>query len=244
MEKYLIKISGFCHKRLLIIFLIPMLINCSDPKPIVPINNPPQISEFSATPNTVPPSDSVKLQVVATDPDKDELFCSYDLTGGSITNPNNFTTYWIAPKDTGTYKIIVTVSDGKLSDKDSVHIKVIPALIITSPRKGEMVDRRIPVEGTCSIIPAEYYIWLVVRPSIENNWYPQGTSTSTNWSIAAIIGLPDSHDEKFYLKAMLIKKNGSLDEDLNNALKNESYIPANDGHSDIILKTEIYVYRI
>lgn len=206
-------------------------------------NRPPKIESISITRGEVAPGDSVEIHVIASDPDGDKLQYSYDLTGGSITDPDSSVTLWIAPQVEGTYTITITVSDGNLSDKGSVIIKVRKAITITYPTEGDSVDRSITILGRCSTIPDGYYIWLVVQPDIEPNWYPQGTSSSTDWSIRAVIGLPNSIGEKFWLIATLIKKDGDLDEKLKVALQNESYITADEGNPDIKLQTKIYVYR-
>jgi len=169
-------------------------------------NNPPEINKFEANPDTVEPSGSVELKVDATDPDGDSLEYDYDLTDGSITDPNSPVTNWIAPQIEGEYTITVTVSDGKLSDKDSVTITVQiqhQVIKIVKPQHGGLVSRITTVEGTTQKLPQGAEIWIFIHPKndiiykqddpgivmADGSWKSHGCVFGNEWDVRKIFDL-------------------------------------------------------
>lgn len=92
---------------------------CAAPKspapvepPPAPVNNPPVISSLTADQQVVQPSGKVLLTCLASDPESDNLSYNWTASGGVLEGSANSVS-WIAPNNPGSYKVTVTVSDGK-----------------------------------------------------------------------------------------------------------------------------------
>jgi len=73
-------------------------------------NEPPIIEEVAASKTEVGPGDEITINVVANDPDGDELSYEYEVSAGEIEGSGSIVT-WIAPLEEGTYFINVIVRD-------------------------------------------------------------------------------------------------------------------------------------
>jgi hypothetical protein len=80
--------------------------------PPEPVNNSPIITALQADPQEVQPLGKSNLICVANDPDGDTLAYSWTAGAGTIDSSESAVT-WTAPKDPGSYKVSVVVSDGK-----------------------------------------------------------------------------------------------------------------------------------
>ena len=76
-----------------------------------PDNVPPVISSIAVDPEKAAPSETVSVEVVAADPDGDELTYDYTVTGGTIQGSGAFVS-WMTPDTEGGYTVSVTVFDG------------------------------------------------------------------------------------------------------------------------------------
>ena len=88
-------------------------------------NHPPTIVSLTANPQSpIEVNQSTVITCLATDQDGDTLYYSWTGTGGMITGGGSTIT-WTAPAIAGTYTITCTVSDGTLSDVQSIIIEVL-----------------------------------------------------------------------------------------------------------------------
>ena len=95
---------------------------------------------------------------------------------------------------------------------NSVDIKVrelTPKITITFPCDGDSVKHIDTYFGKCYNVPVGCYIWLVIKPGVENYWYPQGDNNGsfaaicdTIWSSYAVIGQYNNIGKMFSLIAM------------------------------------------
>jgi uncharacterized delta-60 repeat protein len=77
-------------------------------------NHPPVISSIDVSPGTnVNTGASINLTCNASDSDGDTLTYTWTKTGGTLSTTTGQTVNWTAPSTEGTYRITVTVSDGK-----------------------------------------------------------------------------------------------------------------------------------
>ncbi|OGS23393.1 MAG: hypothetical protein A2297_05070 [Elusimicrobia bacterium RIFOXYB2_FULL_48_7] len=104
-------------KKPLIVFFIFMscVFTACDSKhnPLIPgPNNNPVITAMNASPSTVYMGGSSTITLDADDQDGDNLHYSWSSAMGSISGSGSRVS-WIAPGETGTYTISVSVSDGR-----------------------------------------------------------------------------------------------------------------------------------
>ena len=88
-------------------------------------NRPPDVTAINIA-SEVTAGSSNSATAVATDPDGDVLAYSWTVNGGSLSNAGINPTNWTAPETPGSYRITVTVNDGKGgTDSMSKNITVI-----------------------------------------------------------------------------------------------------------------------
>jgi hypothetical protein len=88
-------------------------------------NNPPVINTISANPSMVEPGGKVNLYPYALDPDGDPITYKWtDNCGGTFDDPTKQNPIWTAPNTPGECKITLTVSDGELSNTNTVTVSV------------------------------------------------------------------------------------------------------------------------
>lgn len=113
-----------------------------DPSDVYPLDTAPILSGVPASQVTIPELSSYSFDANATDSTVPAQTLSFSLTNaptGANINPTTGVFTW-TPSETqgpGTYTFTVVVSDGSLSDSQSVNIKVteeVPDKIITSPQ--------------------------------------------------------------------------------------------------------------
>ena len=83
-----------------------------------PANQPPVISSFTANEERVAPAGSCQVECIASDPDGDELSYEWLASGGSVHAEGSIAT-WTAPVATGTYTIMVRVTDDQGGESSS-----------------------------------------------------------------------------------------------------------------------------
>lgn len=93
-----------------------------------PPNNPPQIEPIP--PKTVRINNLLRFTVLAIDPDGDTLvYSAVGLPAGARFNRPNRVFSWIpTSRQVGTYNITFNVSDGELTDTETLRITVLPAV--------------------------------------------------------------------------------------------------------------------
>jgi len=88
-------------------------------------NQPPVISSVTPSQNQIHAGGNVDIQVVASDPDGDNVGITWEYTGGTIGSEGYVVT-WQAPNDLGEYTITAVASDGKGgSAQQSIKISVV-----------------------------------------------------------------------------------------------------------------------
>lgn len=114
------RFASFIFCILALIIILPLGIACGgqNPPPTPPAqtqpqgNRPPVISNLTPAMWQSYPSGMVEIQVVAADPDGDQVTISWQATGGNI-NGAGYVIQWQAPNQYGTYNITAVASDGK-----------------------------------------------------------------------------------------------------------------------------------
>lgn len=76
----------------------------------VKANYAPEISELSASKDTVPPSESTHLSCSASDADGDKMTYQWTATNGELFGEGD-AVVWLAPEETGAYWVEVAVTD-------------------------------------------------------------------------------------------------------------------------------------
>jgi len=87
-------------------------------------NFAPSIFSFKAESNIVGKGEEVKISLSAGDVDKDPLIYRWSKDGGTLVEPGESGTMWIAPEEEGMYNITVRVSDGMHDTSETVKILV------------------------------------------------------------------------------------------------------------------------
>jgi hypothetical protein len=105
---------------LVVLAVVAMLAGACGPREVSPTpsaptgNQPPVISSLTAAQMTIHPSGNVEIRCAASDADGDQVSFKWACTGGSFSGGGSGTSViWKAPANYGTYKITVTVEDGK-----------------------------------------------------------------------------------------------------------------------------------
>jgi hypothetical protein len=131
----------------------------ANPQPVQtppePVNNSPIITALQADPQEIQPLGKSNLICVANDPDGDALAYSWTAGAGTIEGSETAVT-WTAPKDPGSYKVTVAVSDGKggAATKDAVvtvpekpnNPPVISAIKFTPAGRGTVTVKPNPTD--------------------------------------------------------------------------------------------------
>ncbi|MCJ7655989.1 MAG: hypothetical protein MUO97_11975, partial [Dehalococcoidia bacterium] len=117
---------------LVVLAVVVMLAGACGPREVMPTpptptgNQPPEISSLTAAQMTVYPSGNVEIRCAASDADDDQVDFKWACTGGGFSGGGR-SVIWKAPPNYGTYKITVTVEDGKGgSEQGSLEITVGP----------------------------------------------------------------------------------------------------------------------
>ena len=76
-------------------------------------NNPPQITDVTVSPSSVPASGLAAVTVTATDADDNDLIYVFTPEAGTISSGSDPSKLWTAPNIPGAYSVAITVSDGE-----------------------------------------------------------------------------------------------------------------------------------
>jgi hypothetical protein len=97
-------------------------------------NEPPEIERIETDTEDISTRQRVFVNVLATDPEGDELEYSWSSNGGKILtggasdvpdySPTTNPARWRAPEDPGEYKVTCVVSDGIETDEKSITVEV------------------------------------------------------------------------------------------------------------------------
>ncbi len=127
-------------RRIALVAALFILAGCGGDSTSPTPNRPPVISRVRVSPGSTTPGGIVRAVGLANDPDGDAMSVSWAASAGSLDDPLDFTTNWIAPDTAGTYTLIFTVSDGSFTTSDSVQVPVgSGTLIVVSDPPGANV---------------------------------------------------------------------------------------------------------
>ena len=108
-----------------------------------PVNQSPVVDRLFSDYRSVKRATATTIECSASDPDGDELSYAWSATGGSIDGEGAVIS-WLAPEESGTYTITVTVADGRGGQAtEAIDIKAACCSI--------KADR--PVTNRCRLVP-------------------------------------------------------------------------------------------
>lgn len=209
----------------LFIFVIFLLgINCDDD--VTEPNGAPVIESITANPENVGRSESTALQCAATDPDNDILLYTWTSEYGSFPNGSSGSlVFWLAPGDTGTYPVNVRVSDGSLSDNETIDVHVIvisnrPPVIQSISADPAALFPNDTTEITC-IATDEDGDSLTYSWSADNGSFPEGTSDSVvQWQAPGEFG-------NYYVRATVSDGRESVQDSIDIVVDEPPMAPSN-----------------
>lgn len=182
--------------KILFVLILPFIpfIGCGNDG-TEPDNRAPVIQTVTANPESVGRSESAALQCTASDPDNDILVYNWSSEHGAFPNGSSGSlVFWRAPGDTGTYPVSVRVSDGSLSDTETINVNVIvianraPVIQSVSANPPAIWPNAI-AEITC-VADDEDGDSLTYSWSAESGSFPEGTSGSVvQWQAPDGFGL-------------------------------------------------------
>ena len=162
---------------ILILSMIALIFSgCEGGGTTPPINHSPTITSLTANPQSpIEINQSTIVTCYANDQDNDQLTYTWTKTGGTISGSGSAIT-WIAPAIEGTYTITCTVSDGELTDKQSISIDVGQGSTTPEPELIEIASAEINLEegGVIEVTDPQselYGLKLIIEPqkNIEKN---------------------------------------------------------------------------
>jgi hypothetical protein len=181
---------------------------------VPPISHSPTITSLTASPQSpIETNQSTVITCSASDPDGDSLTYTWSKTGGTITGTGSAIT-WTAPDIEGTYIIICTVSDGELTDEQSISIDVGQDLPpdTTEPELIEIASAEINLEegGVIEVTDPEsefYGLQLIIEPQKNIQEKEKGVTMPFYIYVAFVEGckLPGYHG--FLTTPIVIKAN-------------------------------------
>ena len=182
---------------------------CSDSEVITVtvgnVNQPPVLDPIAGI--TVNEGEAVTIIPTASDPDEDSL--TFSCSGWMSAD-----TYTTAYNDAGTHTVIVTVSDGQLSDSCEVTITVADVLStnITKPTQGGrlsgnavIIEAATQAEGITGI---DFYR----KYSDSDTWTMIGSGTAQSSRYRAYWNADSLEDGDYSLKAVTKSDKGNLDQ--------------------------------
>lgn len=149
-----------------------------------PVNRPPVITSITRSSGTVLLNNSITITAQASDPDGDPLTYAWSANGGTIaSNPAVNPISWTAPDTAGTYRVTLTVRDGRGGEAvDSIDITVRAPIGAGVPEPGDLAppDSSLVGQRTITITPR------------------QMGSVNSAGTIAVIIQVGDDSDNRGY----------------------------------------------
>jgi len=116
------------NKIILTVLILSIIVlpfsGCNGGGTIPTINHSPTIISLTADSSSININQSDTITCLATDQNNDPLTYTWTKSGGTITGTGSTIT-WTAPATTGTYTITCTVSDGELTNTQSIIITVL-----------------------------------------------------------------------------------------------------------------------
>ena len=165
-----------------------ILVGCSSDEdggsPTSSENHAPQIINLTANPSTIYANESTNLVCVATDSDQDSLMYYWTCPFGNFPNGTiSSSVLWQAPNDDSDQYVHIVVSDGSLTDEDSllvnINIDTVPPLVPFQPYPADndsLISLSTDLNWECSDPegdPITYNIYFGNNqnpPLVENNW--------------------------------------------------------------------------
>ncbi len=191
--------------------------NDGDDNPASIINHFPVIQSVTANPDTIYIDGTTSLSCVATDSDQDELTYTWFSQLGSFPNGlSGSSIQWIAPSDSGSYSITVTVSDGVDSDQDFVSVAVesvtednLPPATPSNPN---------PADNSTEVSTSLSLTWTSSDPDGDALTYDVYLGTSTTPSLVETVSSETydpgtlEEEETYYWKIVADDANGGVTE--------------------------------
>jgi hypothetical protein len=143
-------------------------------------NGPPDVTAINIA-SEVAPGSSNLATAVATDPDGDVLAYSWTVNGGSLSNAAINPTNWTAPQTPGSYRITVTVNDGK-GGTDSMFKNV---TVVEQNRPPEVSDIIVRDRNTQTTV--NYAVTSSLYDLSVNVNDPDGDALTFSWSLSGSI---------------------------------------------------------
>ena len=177
-----------------------------------PINHSPTITSLTANPQSpIEINQSTVITCSASDPDGDPLTYTWSKTGGTITGTGSAIT-WTAPSTPGTCTITCIVSDGELTDEQSISIDVEQELPpdITEPELIEIASAKIILDegGIIEVTNPEsefYGLQLIIEPQKNIKEKEKGLPVTVSISIAYVEGCKLPEYQGFLTTPIIVK---------------------------------------
>ena len=169
------------------------------------VNRPPVLDPIANI--TANEGETVIITPTVSDPDGDSLTFGY-------SDWMDTSTYTTDYDDAGTYTVVVTVSDGELSDSCEVTVTVIDALStnITRPIPGDRLSGdAVIIEATTQaeeITGIDFYC----KPSDGEAWTLIGTGIAQSPTYRICWNTTNLEDGSYFLKAVAKNDQGNLDQ--------------------------------
>jgi len=178
---------------LVLLFMMLVVFGCSkdddNSTPTGVDNNAPVIQSIYASPEEVSHEGTSSLICVATDAERDTLIYSWTTRFGDISS-EGAEAEWIAPWESGTYFVKITVNDGVALDVDSVQVVVMQnrTPVITNLTSGsDEISRGRLMPVTCTATDDDddnlSYVWTCNSGTI------QGSGASVQWQASQVSGI-------------------------------------------------------
>jgi hypothetical protein len=167
------------------------------------VNHPPIIASLEAGEGWTTVSTSLYVTCNASDPDGDELSYDWSASGGEI-NGETATVNWTAPDAVGSYRITVTVTDGRGGEvTDYVTVTVTPSMppiIVSLTADSDWTLPSGSIQVTCAAFDPEgdevSYEWSTTGGDIS------GTGAAINWTAPEEVGI-------YYVTVVVTDSHGS-----------------------------------
>ena len=147
---------------------------------VVSVNNPPVITSTGVAPGMVSPLHVSTLTCSATDPDDPVLTYTWTPAAGTIDGTGT-EVYWTAPASTGSYTILLEVSDGENIDEATLTVTVssLPSITSLTAAPGTVSTGTSAGLSCAAVAPDDAaldYLWIPGSGTVT------GTGANVQWT--------------------------------------------------------------